>query len=212
MYDILTKTIIIYFIILILVRIMGKREIGQLSPFDFVVAIMIAEMAVIPIENEKITLIKGMFPIILLVLLEILIAFISLKSNFLRGLITGRPQILVKNGHINYENLKKTRYNINDLLMQLRNKDIFNVKEVDLAILEPSGELSVLKVGTDPYGFPVVIDGKISNNEKITGVSRKWVENKLKEKGAVDKEIVLATVNQNKDIEIYYKSPEKSET
>ncbi|MFP4660704.1 MAG: DUF421 domain-containing protein [Halanaerobiales bacterium] len=205
MYWVILKTIIIYFLILILIRIMGKREIGQLSPFDFVVAIMIAEMAVLPIEDEKINLLQGVVPIVVLVVLEIIIAYISLKSNPLRGIITGRPQILVENGQINYQNLKKTRYNINDLLMQLRVKDIFNIDEVELAILETSGELSVVETNATPYGFPVVLDGKLSNNKKITRVSNSWVEQELLKRSVNIKDIVLATVDKNKRMKVYFK-------
>ncbi len=206
MYGVIFKTIVIYFLILVLVRIMGKREIGQLSPFDFVIAIMIAEMAVMPIEKDEMNLLQGVTPIILLVILELIIAYISLKSNFLRGIITGRPQILIKNGEIVYNSLKKTRYNINDLLMQLRFKDVFNIDEVELALLEPSGELSVVKKNDSNYGFPVVIDGRVSNNQKITGVSKEWVEKEFEKRGINFNEIVLATVDKNKEIKIYFKT------
>lgn len=205
MYIVIYKTIIIYFIILILVRVMGKREIGQLSPFDFVVAIMIAEMAVFPIEEREISIIEGIIPIILLVMLEIFIAYISLKSNFLRGIITGRPQILIENGKINYENLQRTRYNINDLLMQLRIKNIFNVDEVELAILEMSGELSVVENGSRPYGFPIVIDGKILHNENISKVDKEWIEKEIACREIDFKDILLATVDRDKTIKIYPK-------
>ncbi len=206
MYGIIFKTVVIYFLILVLVRIMGKREIGQLSPFDFVIAIMIAEMAVMPIEKDEINLIQGVTPIILLVILELIIAYVSLKSNFLRGIISGRPQILIKNGEIEYNSLKKTRYNINDLLMQLRFKDVFNIDEVELALLEPSGELSVVRKSDSQYGFPVVIDGKVSNNQSITGVSREWVEKEIEKRKIDFSEIALATVDKNKEIKMYFKT------
>ena len=205
MYDLIFKTVVVYFLILVLIRVMGKREIGQLSPFDFVVAIMIAEMAVFPIEEENINLVQGMTPIVLLVLLEIIISYISLKSNYLRGVITGRPQILIENGEINYKNLKKTRYNINDLLMQLRLKDVFNIDEVELALLEPSGELSVVRKDIPPYGFPVVIDGKISNNQVNNRVSKQWVEKELEKRGVNIDKIILATLDKNKEMKIYCK-------
>ncbi|MFP4015432.1 MAG: DUF421 domain-containing protein [Halanaerobiales bacterium] len=205
MFGVIVKTVIIYFIILILVRIMGKREIGQLSPFDFVVAIMIAEMAVIPIEDKNLDIFHGMVPIVILVILEIIIAYISLKSNLLRGIITGRPQVLIDNGTINYENLKKTRYNINDLLMQLRIKDIFNIDEVELAILETSGELSVVKKDTTLYGFPVVIDGKLTNNSQISRVSKEWVKKEVSKQGASIEDLALVTVDKRKKIKIYFK-------
>lgn len=202
---IILRTIFIYFTILIFVRIMGKREIGQLEPFDFVVAIMIAELAVFSIEDKNTPLLVGLSPVIVLVLLEIVIAFISLKSNYIRGLISGRPMILIEKGEIKYKNLAKSRFNINDLLLQLRLNDVFSVDEAVLAILETSGELTVVKKGKGSYAFPIIMDGKISQNLKIAGVDKIWVENYFKEKNVDKKKIALATVDENKLVKIYYK-------
>ncbi|MFW6270049.1 MAG: DUF421 domain-containing protein [Bacillota bacterium] len=205
MLVIILRTIFIYFTILIFVRIMGKREIGQLEPFDFVVAIMIAELAVFSIEDKNTPLLVGLSPVIVLVLLEIVIAFISLKSNYIRGLISGRPMILIEKGEIKYKNLAKSRFNINDLLLQLRLNDVFSVDEAVLAILETSGELTVVKKGKGNYAFPIIMDGKISQNLKIAGVDKIWVENYFKEKNIDKKKIALATVDENKFVKIYYK-------
>lgn len=199
------RTVIIYFLILFFIRLMGKREIGKLSPFDLVVAIMIAEIAVFSIEDDSISLIVGIIPVVILVILEIAMAIISLKSNYLRGLINGRPQILIKKGKIDYQNLKKTKYSINDLLLQLRKKDVFDIEQVELGILETSGDFSVIKKGTSSYGFPVIIDGQITSNEEISGVNRNWVENKLEDKEFKIKDVLLATVNENKELKFYFK-------
>lgn len=199
------KTIIIYFLILLFIRIMGKREIGKLSPFDLVVAIMIAEIAVFSIE-DSIPLLEGIIPVVVLVILEIIMASVSLKSNFLRGLINGRPEVLIKKGKIKYRKLKQTKYSVNDLLLQLRKKDIFNIDQVELGILETSGDFSVLKRGITSYGFPVIIDGEITTREKITGVSKNWVEEEIKKRDIKINDIILATVNENKNLKFYFKS------
>ncbi|MEJ6951139.1 DUF421 domain-containing protein [Natronospora cellulosivora (SeqCode)] len=205
MLIIVMRTVLIYFIVLIFVRIMGKREMGELNPFDFVVAIMIAELAVLAIENHGKPMIDGLAPMIVLVILEIIIAYLVLKSNYIRGLITGKPIILIEKGEIKYKNLAKTRFNMSDLLLQLRSSDVFSIDEVELAILEISGELSVVEKGKKNYDFPIIMDGKLSNNLDIARVSKNWVENYLKQKNLDINDIALATVSENKQVKVYYK-------
>lgn len=202
---VLYKTVMIYFIILLLIRIMGKREISRLSPFDLVVAIMIAELAVIPIEDKSLTLLEGLLPIIVLVILEISMSIISLKSNFLRGLINGRPEIVIKDGQVIYNVLKKARYNINDLLLQLREKDIFSIAEVKLALLETSGNLSVLRNEEQDFAIPVIIDGQYSDSLQLTDFNKEWLEQELARQGLERTEIILATVDQERNFEYYLK-------
>ena len=205
MLMVLYKTVMIYFIILLLIRIMGKREISRLSPFDLVVAIMIAELAVIPIEDKSLTLLEGLLPIIVLVILEISMSIISLKSNFLRGLINGRPEIVIKDGQVIYNVLKKARYNINDLLLQLREKDIFSIAEVKLALLETSGNLSVLRKEEQDFAIPVIIDGQYSDSLQLTDFNEEWLEQELARQGLERTEIILATVDQERNFEYYLK-------
>jgi uncharacterized membrane protein YcaP (DUF421 family) len=199
------KTMIIYFIILLVIRIMGKREVGQLSPFDLVIAIMIGELAVFPIEERQITLLEGLLPIFLLGLLEILLAFVSLKSNTLRGFINGRPEILIRDGQIKYQALRRTKYNVNDLLQQLRKKDIFDLANVELAILETSGDLSVLEKGKGKIRYPVVIDGHFAINPQLVKVDKAWLKKKIKKDGYQLSEILLATIDESENIAYYKK-------
>lgn len=203
------KTTTLYFVILIIVRIMGKREIGKLSPFDLVVAIMIAELAVFPIEEKDLSLIDGLVPILVVAGLEILLAVTSLKSIFLRGVINGKPEILIENGDIIYENLKKTKYNMNDLLLQLRKKDVFDIEEVEIALLETSGDLTVLKKDDKNYSFPVIIDGKLSSNTRFAGVTENWVRKRLKNEDVEIKNVALAVVNNKKKIKLYFKKKQR---
>ncbi len=202
---IIYKTMVIYFIILLVIRIMGKREVGQLSPFDLVIAIMIGELAVFPIEERQITLLEGLLPIILLGILEIMLALISLKNNYLRGLINGRPEILIEDGQIKYQALRRTKYNINDLLQQLRKKNIFDLTDVKMAILETSGDLSVLEKGKGKIRYPVVIDGAISINPHLVKVDKEWLLKKISEDGYKLSEIILATIDETKNIEYHKK-------
>ncbi|HLV10137.1 MAG TPA: DUF421 domain-containing protein [Halanaerobiales bacterium] len=202
------KTVVIYFSILIIIRIMGKREVGELSPFDLVIAIMIGEMAVFPIEEEQITLLEGLIPIFLLGLLEILLAFIALKNNKLRLLINGRPEVLIEDGKIKNKALQRTKYNLNDLLQQLRKNNIFDIDKVKFAILETSGELTVLEKGKGPAYYPVIIDGVISTNPLIIELDEEWLKKKIRKDGHQISEILLATIDESKKIKYYIKNRE----
>ena len=137
------KTIFFYFFILIIYRIMGKREIGQLSIQDLVVSILIAEMVAISIENKTDPLAYTVFPIIVLVLLEIVMAFISLKCNKIRHIIEGKPALIINKGVINFKEMVKQRYTLDDLLLELRTNKIKNLMDVEYAVLENNGKYEI---------------------------------------------------------------------
>ncbi|GAB6990924.1 DUF421 domain-containing protein [Paenibacillus pini] len=138
------RTILMYFVIYLTLRIMGKREIGKLSIFDLVISIMIAEIAVFVLEDIHRPIYEGIIPMATLVLIQLLIAFVSLKNRGLRLLFEGKPSILVSGGKLHREEMKKQRYNLDDLLLQLRGQKIENVSDVEFAILETSGQLTVI--------------------------------------------------------------------
>jgi len=139
------RTLFLYLMILVTFRVMGKREIGQLSIVDFVISIMIAEIAVISIEDPDKPLTMTIVPILILMAVQYTLAFISLKSQSLRQLVDGKPITIIKNGRVDEEIMRKQRYNYDDLLMQLREKNVRSIQDVEFAILEPNGELSVFK-------------------------------------------------------------------
>ncbi|MBT9174294.1 MAG: hypothetical protein DDT21_02707 [Syntrophomonadaceae bacterium] len=159
------RTAILYLAVLLSVRIMGKREVGQLSAFDLVVAIMIAELGALAIEQVDMPMYLGLVPIAALVVLEISLSFLSMKSHTIRGIVDGSPSIVIANGKIIEKELRKLRYNMSDLLGQLREKDVNNIADVQYAVLETSGELSVLlKAAKRPVtlkdlGLPVKYEG-----------------------------------------------------
>lgn len=192
---IVVRTTVVYLSLLALVRIMGKREIGQLSPFDLVVAILMGELAAFALEVES-SLLEALLPLALIALFELLLSFASLKSHTLRRLITGSPTIVIENGQVLYSSLRKNRYNVSDLLSQLREKDVFSPSEVEFAILEPSGKLSVLKksqqravtpadlnVETEYEGltYPLICDGVVQEEalEKLS-LSHEWLNEQLR--------------------------------
>lgn len=137
------RTILMYFIAAFAIRLMGKREIGKLSVFDLVISIMLAEIAVFAIEDVKRPLYEGIVPIIVLIILQVVIALIGLKSRWFRLALDGKPVILVSNGELQREEMRKQRYNLDDLMQQLREQSIDNVDDLQFAILETTGKLSV---------------------------------------------------------------------
>lgn len=204
------RTIFIYFFVLLIIRLMGKREIGKLSVFDLVVSFMIAELAAVSIEDTNVTLLRGMVPVIVLMLMQVSMSFLSLKSSKIRKVIEGTPSFLIKNGEIQEQEMAKHRYNIADLLLQLREKNVEKVTDVEHAILETSGKLSViLKEGKQPVTkeeagvelrgqhllpVPLIIDGKVQDKrlEEI-GQTRFWLKNEVQKQGYKDfKDIFFA--------------------
>lgn len=138
------RTLILYIIVIIAMRIMGKRQIGQLQPFELAVAIMISELASVPMQNTGIPLVNGIIPILTMLAAQILISFISLKSSKARDIICGNPSVLISGGKIIEQEFRRELYTLSDLLEQLRSKDIYNIADVEYAILETNGQLSVI--------------------------------------------------------------------
>jgi len=144
MLIVLIRTLLLYAIVIVAMRLMGKRQIGQLQPFELVVTLLLSELAAIPMENPGIPLIYGLTPILTLLTAQVILSFISLKSERARSLICGTPNVLIENGKIMEHELQRLRYNLSDLLEQLRANNIPNVADVEFAILETSGQLSVV--------------------------------------------------------------------
>ncbi|MBY3621791.1 DUF421 domain-containing protein [Acinetobacter sp. CUI P1] len=138
-------TVLMYFFIFLCMRIMGKREIGKLSVFDLTISIMIAEIGVFVIEDIHRPIYEGLVPMATLVIIQVLVAMISLKSRTVRLMMDGKPSILISGGKLHRGEMRKQRYNIDDLLQQLRGQNIASPADVEFAILEPSGQLTVFE-------------------------------------------------------------------
>ncbi|AIQ48886.1 membrane protein [Paenibacillus sp. FSL R7-0273] len=138
-------TVLMYFFIFLCMRIMGKREIGKLSVFDLTISIMIAEIAVFVIDDIERPISDGVIPMVTLVAIQILVAQLSLKSRKLRLLVDGRPSVLISNGKLHRSEMRRQRYNMDDLLLQLRGQNIVSPADVEFAILETSGQLTVIE-------------------------------------------------------------------
>jgi len=139
------RTLIIYFIVLFVIRIMGKAELSKMSPFQMVIIFMIAELATIPIESPDISMLTGVTAIFTLMFLQVLISTVSLKSEKLKNFFSGKPSILIDGGQINHKELKSLRITINDLMEQLRLANASSISEVEYAIMEANGDLSVIQ-------------------------------------------------------------------
>ena len=196
---VIVRTLILYLTTVIALRIMGKKQIGQLQPYELVVIIMIAELAAIPMQNTNIPLINGIIPIFILFASEITLSYITLKSIRARGIICGKPSILIKNSEIMEEELRRLRYNINDLLEQLREKNVNNISDVAYAILETGGQLNVvlkspnrplqprdMDIFPPPELMPItlIIDGQvIQENLEQLGLGPDWLSMELEKDG-----------------------------
>jgi uncharacterized membrane protein YcaP (DUF421 family) len=190
------RTLILYLLVVLIIRIMGKHQIGQLQPFELVITIMISELAAIPMQDTEIPLLNGIIPILTLLFIQISLSLLSLKSPLVRKIICGGPSILIENGKINEFELVRLRYSLSDLLEQLRLKSIPNIADIEYAILETSGKLSVipksqkrpvvpadLSLETTYEGIPVllIVDGKLQGeNMKKFNLSEAWLLTELK--------------------------------
>lgn len=218
----LVRTVILYLLIVLALRITGKRQLGELEPSELVVAILISELAAIPMQDTSIPLLSGIIPIIVLVTLEIILSFVILKSNKIRRIITGKPSIIIYNGILNQKELGRLRLNMDDLMEELRQKSIMSIEEVRYAILETTGKLSVfpferertirvsdlnLNIHDAAIPFPVVTDGEINNeNLKKLGLDEKWVFRQFDNNQISDiKQILFMSANDDKNIFIIKK-------
>lgn len=180
------RTIISYAILIIALRIMGKREIGQLNLFDLIILLSIADVMVISIEEYELNYLYILLPVVLLTMLQKLAALILLKSSKLRTMIDGKPSIIILNGVIQIEEMKKQSYNMDDLLLQLRSQSIFDVSLVHLAVLENNGMLSIVEKSEVEMEFsmPIIVSGVL--------------EEELIQIYGIDKEKVIRSIGNNR--------------
>ena len=213
LFTVLFRTLFFYFFVLIAYRIMGKREIGQLGVIDLIVSILIAELVAISIEETENPIYLTIIPIALLVILEVLFAYISIKSRKFRTLFDGKPSLIICNGKINYKEMVKQRYSLDDLLVSLRQQGIKDLDMVEYAFLEPNGELSVFKYNLfklkSSYPMPLILDGSIQKGAlKHIHKSEAWLKSELKDKNLTYEDIFYAFY-KNKKIYIIKKTEVK---
>ena len=205
------RAIILYLIVLIVMRLMGKREIGQLQPFELAISIMIADLASIPMTEIGIPIFNGIVPILGLLVMHLLISIINLKSLKAREIICGKPSILIYRGKIDEKQLKKERFTINELEERLRGNNVINLGDVEYAILETSGQVTVIlkpeKRSTIPEDFNItpeyegipydlVIDGKVmAKNLEAIGKNYNWLKKQVEKFEIKPEEALVVTID-----------------
>ncbi len=201
--SVILRTTFFYFFIVLAYRIMGKREIGQLGIIDLIVSILIAELVAISIENLNDPIYLTIVPIALLVILELVLAFISIKSRTFRTIFGGKPSLIIANGTVNYKEMVKQRYSMDDLLLSMRQKEIKSIDEIEYAFLEPNGKLSIFKYNffktKGNYPMPLILDGEIQKKalEHIRK-TKMWLESELAKKNLEIKDVFYAFKKKNK--------------
>lgn len=203
---IIFRTCFIYVFILIIFRLMGKREVGELSVIDLVVSILIAEVAAFALDDVETPLINAILPIIMLFFIQIGSAYFSLKNKKFRDLVDGDPVLLIKDGVILEKEMRRQRYNLDDLCQQLRENGTASVTEVAYAYLEPSGNLSVYEKDEKAFVYPLIIDGDIQERHlKILHKDAEWLMSELTKNNITDSRTVFYCIWEENRLHIQLK-------
>ena len=211
MLIIFIRSILLYIIVLIVMRLMGKREIGQLQPFELAISIMIADLASTPMADTGIPLTNGIIPILALLVMHLVISILNIKSIKARQILCGKPSILIYRGKINEKNLKKERFTVNELEERLRGNNIVNIGDVEYAILETSGQITVIQkpnkrttipedFGIEPeyegIAYDLIVDGKVMyENLKILKKDYDWLKKEVNKFGILPEQALLVTID-----------------
>lgn len=215
------RTILLYIVIILAIRIMGKRQIGELQTSELVVTLLISDIAAIPMQNTEQSLLSGIVPILILIVCEIIISFLMLKRAGFRRIICGKPIVIISDGKINQSEMHRLRMSTEDLSEELRQQGIFNIEDVGFAIVETNGKLSVLKkpekdiptaeelgIKTNDKCLEVVVisDGEISKYSlKICGLNRDWLFDILKKENTELNDVFLMIANRQGEYKIIEK-------
>ena len=210
------RSILLYIIVLVVMRLMGKREIGQLQPFELAISIMIADLASTPMADAGIPLSNGIIPILALLVMHLIISVVNIKSLKAREILCGKPAILIYKGRIDEKTLRKERFTINELEERLRGNNVNNIKDVDYAILETSGQVTVIqkpnKRGTIPEDFGIkpkyegitydlVVDGKVMyDNLKKLKKDYNWLKKEVSKFKIEPEQALIVTIDEKGEI------------
>lgn len=200
------RTVLLYVIILIILRIMGKREVGELSVIDVVIFVIMAEVAAFSLDSPDKKLSHAIVPMIILLFIQILTSYISLKSKNFRDLVDGDPTLIIRDGVILESAMRKQRYNLDDLFQQLREQQIGSVYEVSYAFLEPSGNLSVFKYEDVQPVLALISDGVVQKRHlKLSGKTKEWLDKELSNHGIDDVRKVFYCSIENEELKFQLK-------
>lgn len=211
MLVIFLRSIVLYIIVLIVMRLMGKREIGQLQPFELAISIMIADLASTPMADAGIPISNGIIPILALLVMHLIISMLNIKSIRAREILCGKPSILIYRGRIDEKMLRKERFTINELEERLRGNNVVNIGDVEYAILETSGQITVIQkpekktptvedlginIEYEGLAYDLVIDGKVMyDNLKILKKDYDWLKKQVEKFGIKPEQALIATID-----------------
>ena len=196
------RTVLFYFSLILVIRLLGKRQVGQMEPSEFVVTMLIANLASVPLEDWSIPVWGGLVPMGIVFVCERAISLLCLRSIRARRVLCGKPVILIENGHLLEENLRRTRVNLDELSGHLREQGVLAIETVQFAILETNGSITVFPYPTPPQKqelpYTVISDGKIlSANLRLLGREEAWLRKKLHGKGLRPEQVLLMTVTES---------------
>ena len=210
MTSIAIRTVIIYIILSISLRLMGKRQIGEMDVGELVSTLLISEIASIPIDEPDIPLLNAIIPILFILSLEILLSTLKNKSEKVKGLIEGKPQYIIYKGRLLQNVLVDNRISINEFLSEMRTQGVGDIDEIYYAAIEQNGSLSILKKGQAGMAHNLVIDGSIiENNMKSLGYDERWLNKKLKERNTKLQDVFLFTIDDQENINLILKEKDK---
>lgn len=205
------RTLILYLILIFTVRLMGKRQIAEMEPAEFVVTMLLANLAAVPMQDNAIPLLSGLIPILTVLAMELILAVLSMKFIPMRKLLCGKPSILISNGVIDQNALRQGRISLDELTEKLREKDVFDLSTIQHAIMETDGELTIMlypeykpasakaagiKVKNTYLPYTIVSDGHLlQDNLRLSGFDRNWLKDQLKTLGCTVSELFLLTVD-----------------
>ena len=206
MISIFIRTIIIYVVLIGMLKIMGKRQIGELEVNELVSTLLISEIASIPISEPNIPLVNAILPILFISLFEVFVAALKNKWSRLKTIVEGEPSYIIYKGRLNQEILSKNRISINELLTEMRQQGIGDISDVEYGILEPSGKLSLIKADENDMAHTIIVDGSIDYSTlKQVGLNEKWINKQLKNEGYRKKDVFLLSVTDSGKINIIAK-------
>lgn len=210
MTSIVVRTIIIYVLLTFTLRIMGKRQLGELDVGELVSTLLVSEIASIPIDDPDIPLMNAIIPILFILALEIILSTLKNKSEKMKEIIEGKPQYIIYKGRLLQKELLENRISINELMAELRCQGVGDIQEVEYAIIEQNGSLSIIKKSSNDMTHAIIIDGEISENAlNLTKRSKEWLEAKLREKKLEAKNVFLMTVSDEGEANIIEKDKDK---
>lgn len=206
------RTIVVYLLVLVIFRLMGKREVGELSLLDIAVYVLIAEVAALAIEDMERSFLLSIVPVIILYIIQYLNAYFILKNKQLRDVVDGDPSIIIRNGIIVEDVMVKQRYNLDDLFQQLRENQVSSVRSVAYAFLEPSGKLSIFLKDAEPFVLPLIVDGYVDKKHlKLINRTEEWLEQQLRMQHILNVKDVFYACYENDSLYVQLKNRKKND-